>query len=77
MPRKKGVVRRKSKRGKTSVAGAPKKTRMFNGKRYTLKSCSKTKTAAKKAATSHRGKSKLAAARVVDTGGKYCVYTRG
>lgn len=68
MPRKKST--KKKKIGAT-------KTRVFNGKRYTLKTCSRKKTDAKKTAKRHREKSKRAAARVVDTGGKYCVYTRG
>jgi len=71
MPKKKST-----KRKKKSGVGA-KKTRTFGGKRYTLKTCSRKKTDAKKKAKRHREKSKRAAARVVDTGGKYCVYTRG
>lgn len=65
------------KRRRTGVAGTVKKTRTFGGKRYSHKMCSTTKTAAKKAAQSYRGKSKKKKARVVKVGSKYCVYTRG
>lgn len=71
MPRKRKRARRRK------VGATPKKTRVFGGKRYTLKSCYRTKTAAKKSAAAHRKKGKRAAARVVKSGNKYCKYTRG
>jgi len=48
------------------------KTKVLGGKRYTKVSCSKTKTAAKKAADGIRAKG--GTARVVKSGSAHCVY---
>lgn len=72
------ATRRKktTRRRKTAVGSVPK-TRKFGGKTYRHKMCSTSKRNAEKAAKSHRAKGKSKGARVVKTGGKYCVYTKG
>lgn len=54
-----------------------KSTKKLGGKVYKKKSCHTSKTAATKAAKTHRAKGKKARARVVKNGSGYCVYTRG
>lgn len=59
----------KSKKATTG----PKKTVKIAGRTYRHKQCSTTKTAAKKAAESHRKNG--GTARVLKNGKMYCVYT--
>jgi len=56
-------------------AGASPATKLFAGKRYTKKACSKTKTGAKATAKKLRDSGKNA--RIVKGGPGYCVYARG
>ena len=74
MPKK--ATTKKSKR--PAVKGLPK-TKVIDGKRYTKKTCSKSKAAAQKAAKQHRAKSPNARARVLQDPktNTFCVMTRG
>ncbi len=67
--------RKPRRRRRSAVSGTPKKSRVFNGKRYTHKGCSTTKTGAKKTAAALRARGKNA--RVVKVGSRHCVYSRG